>query len=76
MPRHHHVRRKQQETAPTRIVVAVRRAVTAADSDGTVEDCHRVSSIYPARRHRLVSMISARKAASGRNWPARVRPAP
>lgn len=34
MPGHHHVRSNQYGTAPTRIVAAVRRAVTAASSDG------------------------------------------
>lgn len=36
VPGHHHVRSNQYGTEPTRIVAAVRRAVTAAGSDGPI----------------------------------------
>jgi hypothetical protein len=41
MPGHRHARSNQWEIAPTRIVAAVVRAVTA-DSDGTIQDCHGI----------------------------------
>lgn len=43
VPWHHHVRSNQCDTAPPRIVAAVRRAVTAAGSDGPIAGARRCS---------------------------------
>lgn len=49
VPGHRHVRSHQCDAAPTRIAAAVRRAVTAAGSDGPI--CLTPSPAAPALQH-------------------------
>lgn len=53
VPGHRHVRSHQCDAAPTRIAAAVRRAVTAAGSDGPI--CLTPSPVAPALQQRAYS---------------------
>lgn len=54
VPGHRHVRSHQCDAAPTRIPAAVRRAVTAASSDGPI--CLTPNPVAPALQQRACSL--------------------
>ncbi len=63
VPRHRHVRRHQCDAAPTRIPAAVRRAVTAAGSDGP--GLLRCASVSESACSRQVARLNQMSAYSG-----------